>query len=47
MECNHKNCKRRASSSNNEYFKDIWYCTYHANKATKQARINKKIAKEK
>lgn len=43
MICQHENCTRRATQSNNEYFKGIWYCTFHANKITKKARINKKL----
>lgn|GEM_PF-4667268 len=38
MECQNKNCSRTATTSNLEYFKDIWYCTLHANKATREAR---------
>lgn len=44
MECQNKKCSRTATASNLEYFKDIWYCTLHANKATKEARRIKKYA---
>ena len=47
MECNHLNCKREATQSNYEYFNGIWYCTYHANKATKAGRIERKLNKKK
>jgi len=38
MKCQNKNCSRTATTSNLEYFKDIWYCTLHGNKATREAR---------
>ena len=40
--CQHENCKRQATTSNSIYFKDIWYCTYHANIATKEGRRKRK-----
>lgn len=43
MECQHENCTRAATTSNLEYFKDKWLCTYHANIATKEGRRKKRI----
>jgi hypothetical protein len=42
MNCEHTNCKRKATTINNQYFEGKWYCTFHANKATKQGRIKRK-----
>lgn len=41
-ECNHENCKRKATVTNDEYFKDVLYCTFHANKMTKEGRRKRK-----
>lgn len=38
MKCQHKNCKREAVISDQLYFKDIWYCAYHAKLATIEGR---------
>ena len=45
--CEHKNCTRLATQSNLQYFKDIWYCTFHANKAIKEGRLKRKLNKKK
>lgn len=45
MNCEHKNCTRKATTSNFQYFEGKWYCTFHANKATKEGRIKRKIKK--
>lgn len=42
MKCEYKGCTRKATVSNNNYFKGKWYCTYHANKLTKEARRKRK-----
>ena len=47
MKCEHKNCTRRATQSNLIYFPDKWYCTYHANKATKEGRRIRKYGNRK
>jgi hypothetical protein len=41
MQCENKNCTRSATVSNSQYFKGVWYCTFHANKATKEGRRKK------
>lgn len=41
-QCQHDNCTRTATISNAQYFKGIWYCTFHANKATKEGRRKRK-----
>lgn len=43
--CDNENCKRQATISNNKYFKDKWYCTYHANILVKKGRIERKNKK--
>lgn len=45
MKCEHNNCKRTATQSNLQYFKDKWFCTFHANRAIKEGRINRKLNK--
>lgn len=44
MNCEHKNCTRKATTTNIQYFEGK-YCTFHANKATKEGRIKRKINK--
>jgi hypothetical protein len=43
MKCDHKNCTRNATTTNNQYFEGKWYCTFHANNATKDGRILRKL----
>jgi len=45
--CEYKNCTRKAVRSNLEYFKDIWYCTFHANRRIKECRIKRKYKERK
>lgn len=42
MKCNHENCTKEATVMNRQYFDGIWYCTYHANKKTKECRRTRK-----
>jgi hypothetical protein len=46
MECQHEKCTRRATVCNQQYFADKWLCTFHANKATKEGRIKRKLTKK-
>jgi hypothetical protein len=43
MKCDHKNCTRNATTTNSQYFEGKWYCTFHANNATKDGRILRKL----
>lgn len=45
MKCQHPNCTREARVRNLQYFPDKWYCTYHANKFTKEGRRKRKYGK--
>ncbi len=43
MKCEHKNCKNTATIKNSQYHPNEWFCKFHANKAVKQGRINRKL----
>ncbi|MBW3021259.1 hypothetical protein KY334_08240 [Candidatus Woesearchaeota archaeon] len=45
--CEHKNCTRKAVTSNSQYFEGIWYCTFHANRYIKEGRIKRKYEERK
>lgn len=47
MNCEHEKCTRVATIKNSEYHPDKWLCTFHANKAKKEGRINKKLTNKK
>jgi len=42
MKCENKNCNRTATMTNLEYFKNIWYCTFHGNKEVVKGRRKRK-----
>jgi hypothetical protein len=41
--CDKGNCTREACIKNHQYFPGLHLCTYHANKATKEGRIERKL----
>jgi hypothetical protein len=43
MNCEHKNCTRNSTTTNSQYFEGKSFCTFHANKATKDGRILRKL----
>jgi len=43
MKCDHTNCTINATTTHIQYFEGKWYCTFHANKATKDGRILRKL----
>jgi hypothetical protein len=42
MKCEYGKCTITATMTNLEYFKGIWYCTLHGNKAVKEGRRKRK-----
>lgn len=42
MKCEHPKCTRKATQSNNQYFKGKWYCTYHANRIVREGKRKRK-----
>ena len=43
MNCEKDKCTRDATIKDGNYHPDKWFCTYHANKAKKEGRLNKKL----
>jgi len=46
MKCEHNNCTRIATTTNSQYFEGKKYCTFHANKSTKEGRQARKLTKK-
>jgi hypothetical protein len=43
--CDKEKCTRKACIKNAQYFPGLHLCTYHANKATKEGRVARKLKK--